>query len=58
MMASMSSMSTNPPHVYEVTTPSSHKITRITAMVQSRSIVVSFFSVFVRVKLLESTQES
>src|ERR1700683_4673845 len=38
MMASTSRMGTNPPSVYEVTRPSSHRMIRITAIVQSRSI--------------------
>src|SRR5258707_75319 len=38
MMATTSRMWMNPPKVYEVTRPSSHKIRRITASVQSKSM--------------------
>jgi len=41
MMASTNRMCTNPPKVYEVTKPKAHKITRMIAIVQSRSIFSS-----------------
>src|ERR1700730_8016186 len=45
MIASTSRMCTNPPSVYELTIPKSHKITRIIATVQSKSISLSCRSV-------------